>query len=66
MSYMILILLYLAMVQVDLLTFYTVITEFYLNFHCCSNWCGVGDHCAGGFFINCQNSFKWWLKHIPL
>jgi len=62
MSYMILILLYLAMASVDLLTFYTVITEFYLNFqYCCSNWCGVGDHCAGGFFINCQNSFKCWL-----
>jgi len=32
MSYMVLILLYLAMAQVDLLTFYTVITEFYLIF----------------------------------
>jgi hypothetical protein len=56
MSYMVLILLYLAMAQVDLLTFCTLITEFYLKFHYfCSNWCGVGDGCAGGFFINCQN-----------
>ena len=33
MSYMTLVLLYLAMTYVELLTFYTKIIEFYLNFH---------------------------------
>lgn len=52
MYYITLILLYLAMTQVELFTFYTEITEFYLNFqYHCSNVFGVGDHCAGGFFI---------------